>query len=88
MKSKYKKLDRLQKDSKAKMSEGTVEKLQELYKSGRYECDQWFYEKLIDLVKSMEMYECIPLLESNFSHVKRIHKLIEENSDSLNEDFD
>ena len=34
------------------------------------------------------MYEYIPLLESNFSHVNRIHKLIEENSDSLNEDFD
>jgi len=27
-------------------------------------------------------------LDSNIGHVTKIHKLIEENSDSLNEDFD
>jgi hypothetical protein len=51
-------------------------------------CDVWFYENLMQLVNSMEVFDFNSALEKNAGHVRKIHKLIEENSDSLNDDFD
>lgn len=40
------------------------------------------------MVNSMEVFDFNSALEKNAGHVRKIHKLIEENSDSLNDDFD
>lgn len=59
------------------------EKVQSMYRSGRYECDYDFHVRLANILHSLNIYQWNETLEQQIKLVKDIRDLAETNSKSL-----
>jgi hypothetical protein len=51
------------------------DKMLEYYHSGRYECDYDFHIHLFEVVKELNLYEWLPVLEGQVETLKKIREL-------------
>lgn len=54
------------------------EKVKELYRSGRYECDNYFYTELKEILEFLNLNDFLPPVLHNKSLVDRIESLTKE----------